>query len=133
MLALASKQPSFRLAKLNLSQPRDGVALLVGSSRAERFERFSNAPGVGAIGVEIRIEVGDRDSEEVRRSDERPGESDEFVPVEPQRLRVADSRQHAFIEYVEVQMEPRWALREPGGGLTPHPSSTSLAHLRRGA
>jgi hypothetical protein len=32
---------------------------------AERLERFDNAPSVGAIGVAVRIEVGDGDSEEV--------------------------------------------------------------------
>ncbi len=82
---------------------------------ADCFERFDNAGGMGAIGVAVGIEVGDREPEEVGPNDERSNERDELVPVEPERLRVADGWQHACVEYVEIEMQPRRALREPGG------------------
>ena len=78
-----------------------------------------------AIGVAVRIEVSDRDSEEGGRGDERPDERDELIPVEPERLRVADGGQHAFVEHVEVEMQPRRALREPRGGVGPDRAAPS--------
>ena len=57
---------------------------------AERFERFADAGGMGAVGVAVWIEVSDRESEEVGRGDERSHEREEFVSVEPELLWVAD-------------------------------------------
>jgi hypothetical protein len=50
---------------------------------------------MGAIGVAVRIEVGDRDPEEVGRAGEWLDERDELVPVEPERLRVLLERDPA--------------------------------------
>jgi hypothetical protein len=47
-------------------------------------------------------------------------------------LRIADGRQDAFVEDVEVQMQPRRTLSEPSGGVGPHPGGAALAHLERG-
>jgi hypothetical protein len=81
-----------------------GVGCLLDLGPAERFERFDNAGGMAAIAVAVRIEVSDRDSEEVWRADERSAERDEFVPVEPEWLWVADGGQHAFVEDVEIDV-----------------------------
>ena len=56
-----------------------------------------------AIGVAVRIEVGDRGSSEVRRGREWSDECDQLVPVQPERLWVTDGGQHCFIEDIEVE------------------------------
>jgi len=76
-----------------------------------------------AIGVAVRIEVSDRDSEEVGGRDERPDERDEFVPVEAERLRVADSGQHLFVEDVEVEMQPRRTAASLAAASVPTPAA----------
>jgi hypothetical protein len=87
---------------------------------------------VGADGVTIGIDVGDRDSQERGRCNQRLDKPEEVVPVEPERLRVGDGGQHGFVENVEVEVQLGRTLCQPGGGVGPHAGGAVLAHLKRG-
>jgi hypothetical protein len=72
---------------------------------AEETSELCDCPhGVAAIGVTVRVEVGDRDPDQVRRRRQRLRELDELSPVEAKRLRIADGRKDVLVEYVEVEM-----------------------------
>jgi hypothetical protein len=84
----------------------------------------------GVLGVAVRVEISDGNPEEVGRSNQRSTEREELVPVKPKGLRIADGGQDAFVEDVEVEVQPGRTPREPPGGVVADPIGTALAYVR---
>ena len=64
------------------------------------------AAGVGAVGVEVRVEVGDAGTDQGRGAEENPHQIGETLPVEPLGLRVGHGSERRFIQGVEIQVQP---------------------------
>src|SRR5688572_9958698 len=82
------------------------LARLAGGSQflfpENRSERLDDLDGIAAIRVVVGVEIGHGDSQQVRCGVQRPGEGDQLIPPEPERLRVADGRHYVLVEDIEV-------------------------------